>query len=543
MQLTPNQRSRHLYVVGSTGSGKSKFLEYLIRQDIVNWRHSECGVLLIDPHGAIYDGLMKWLTSRSYIYNRPIIPIDLRRDDWFVAYNLLREREQAAASVVTDNFIDALAHVWGSADTNATPRLERIAATVLQALYEHKLTIIEAARLLEYESMAFRASLAQTVTDEITRKNEVSLDFRRVIEEGAIVLVSLATAGGVVSKEDADTFATLMLADLWTAAKERGKDTGGKPMYCYIDEFQTFVSPTIAENLDEARGFGLHLTLAHQYPSQLIQANKEYGQRIYESIMENARSKVVFSLSFREKNLTPLADWLSMGTFDPNRVKHDIHSRKVVDYEEEIRTIASKGLAHAHGRSDTHGSGTASGSVQSTGLSGSDNPLSPTGWSTSEAQTSIAGDTSASGESETEGFSESESEAPVFLPIFGEELSSRQYVPLDEQRFLAEQRIMRQKDRHATARFLGIEAPVEIRTQDVRTPRVSEKMLEEYRLEQLAKWPFVLSYEEARERVEKRSAALHLLSVAKETEPAVYKRRVKAGATIKRDAGSNDSEP
>lgn len=582
LQLTPNQRSRHLYVVGSTGSGKSKFLEYLIRQDIVNWRYSECGILLLDPHGAIYDGLMQWLTSRSYIYTRPIIPIDLRRNDWVVAYNLLREREQAAASVVTDNFIDALAHVWGSADTNATPRLERIAATVLQALYEHKLTIIEAARLLEYESMAFRASLAQTLTDEITRKNlerlntlrpsdhaaqvestlnrfqrlarnkllratfgqtEVSLDFRRVIEEGAIVLVSLATAGGVVSKEDADTFATLMLADLWTAAKERGKDTGGKPMYCYIDEFQTFVSPTIAENLDEARGFGLHLTLAHQYPSQLIQANKEYGQRIYESIMENARSKVVFSLSLREKNLTPLADWLSMGTFDPDRVKHDIYSRKVMDYEEETRTIASKGLAHAHGRSDTHGSGTASGSMQSTGSSGNDNPLSPIGWSTGDAQTSSAGDTSAHGESETEGYSESESEVPVFLPIFGEELSSRQYVPLDEQRFLAEQRIMRQKDRHATARFLGMEAPVEIRTQDVRTPRVSEKMLEEYRLEQLAKWPFVLSYEEARERVEKRTATLYLLSVTKEAEPAVYKRRVKAGATVKRDAGSNDSSP
>jgi hypothetical protein len=96
LQLTPNQRSRHLYVVGSTGSGKSKFLEYLIRQDIVNWRRSECGVLLLDPHGAIYDGLMQWLTSRGYIYNRPIIPIDLRRDDWIVAYNLLREREQAA---------------------------------------------------------------------------------------------------------------------------------------------------------------------------------------------------------------------------------------------------------------------------------------------------------------------------------------------------------------------------------------------------------------------------------------------------------------
>jgi type IV secretory pathway TraG/TraD family ATPase VirD4 len=88
------------------------------------------------------------------------------------------------------------------------------------------------------------------------------------------------------------------------------------PFYLYIDEFQRFVTPTIAENLDEARGFGLHLTLAHQYPSQLIEASRDYGQRLYESVMENARSKVVFSLSLRERNLAPLADWLYSGTYD-----------------------------------------------------------------------------------------------------------------------------------------------------------------------------------------------------------------------------------
>ena len=57
--LTREQRSRHLYVTGSTtGNGKSKFLEYLIRQDIVEWQESGCGLLLLDPHGAIYDSLM-----------------------------------------------------------------------------------------------------------------------------------------------------------------------------------------------------------------------------------------------------------------------------------------------------------------------------------------------------------------------------------------------------------------------------------------------------------------------------------------------------
>src|SRR5207244_8443366 len=84
----------------------------------------------------------------------------------------------------------------------------------------------------------------------------VSLDVRLALDEGAIILVSLATERARVSKENAELFATLLLSDLWTAAQERGKRDGVKPFYVYLDEFQRFVTPTIADNLDEARGFG-----------------------------------------------------------------------------------------------------------------------------------------------------------------------------------------------------------------------------------------------------------------------------------------------
>ena len=168
--LTKEQRSRHLYVTGSTGSGKSKFLEYLIRQDILNWRkNGECGLLLLDPHGAIYDGLMSWLARTSHIYTRPVIPIDLRRDDWVVAYNLLRRREQVVASVVTDNLVDALAYVWGSGGTDETPRLARNTATVFQALYEHGLTLVEVLKVLEFGSHEFRAALVRGTKNEVAR--------------------------------------------------------------------------------------------------------------------------------------------------------------------------------------------------------------------------------------------------------------------------------------------------------------------------------------------------------------------------------------
>jgi putative protein kinase ArgK-like GTPase of G3E family len=53
LEMTPQMRSTHLYICGSTGTGKSKMLESLVRQYIKNWHKSKCGALIIDPHGSL----------------------------------------------------------------------------------------------------------------------------------------------------------------------------------------------------------------------------------------------------------------------------------------------------------------------------------------------------------------------------------------------------------------------------------------------------------------------------------------------------------
>jgi hypothetical protein len=98
--LSRTERDKHLYVCGGTGTGKSKFLENIIRQDIRNWSKSKCGVLVFDPHGSLYDNLINWLAWTEF--DRPIIPIDLRQDDWVVSYNLLRQRKCADPAVLVD---------------------------------------------------------------------------------------------------------------------------------------------------------------------------------------------------------------------------------------------------------------------------------------------------------------------------------------------------------------------------------------------------------------------------------------------------------
>jgi hypothetical protein len=83
--------------------------------------------------------------------------------------------------------------------------------------------------------------------------------------------------------------------------------------------------------------------------------------------MENARSKVVFSLSLRDRNLTPLADWLYSGTYDPSRIKHELYTTKVMDYSEETREITARGMSRGRARSEARGTGAgvATGTVRS----------------------------------------------------------------------------------------------------------------------------------------------------------------------------------
>jgi hypothetical protein len=366
------ERDKHLYVCGTTGMGKSKLLESLIRQDILAWRRSKCGLLLIDPHGNLYDNLIRWLAWRDL--DRPIIPIDLRQDDWVVSYNILRTRKLADPGVLVDNIVDAMAHVWGQVGTNQTPLFARWAANVMRPLYDKGLTLLEAKYLITQVAKHIRYAITADLEDGLTKQDwqsaakltpkefdaqigstvnrlhrfianralksmfglpDVSLNLGAALEDGAIILVNLGTEHGRISKTNAELFATLLLSDLWTAAQERGKRDGIKPFYVYLDEFQQFVTPTMSDTLDEARGFGLHFTMAHQFPNQLLDRG-ENGQRVFNSIMENASSKVVFRMTHKP-NLAVLAEWLFMGTMNPDEIKHELYSTKVMEYREEIK--------------------------------------------------------------------------------------------------------------------------------------------------------------------------------------------------------------
>jgi len=559
LEMTPQMRSTHLYICGSTGTGKSKMIESLVRQDIQQWHKSKCGALIIDPHGSLYDSLINWMAwNGDSLKHVPIVPIDLRQNDWTIAYNVMRQRLAGDPAVAINNFVLAMAYVFNTDGTHETPLFARLCKEILWALYEKKLTILEAEYLMDRVDKRVRSELTQGLSKHSAAKgwafnnvlsprdfnaqfsstdnrfnpfldieklrlmfgqNGTSLDLGKAIEDGQIIIANVSTQGGCVSEEGAALFATILLSDLWTAAKERGKGTEEgdvKPFYVYIDEFQNFVTPTIAKNLDQARGFGLHLTLANQFPRQILHAGAN-GAQVYDSVMANARSKVVFSLEGKE-NLEPLAYSLFMGVMNPDEIKLELYSTKVMEIVEETRTIRSTSESSSEGEgifagqtiTESEGGAIYGGDQQDARL-----------WNKSGA---ISDGTS---RMSIRGRGSSESEVPVFRNILGKEKSSVQFRPLTELIHRAMAALFDQDQRHGVARLVGMRAPVNMVTPTVAKMPTTKKMADSFLTRVYEKLPFALKSADAHKQIEERQQKLVSgNSDADDAEPVPAKRKI-----------------
>jgi hypothetical protein len=364
--LSAAQRSLHTYSPGATGGGKSKLIELLVRQDMLSWPETHCGMIVFDPHGKLFDDLLAWVAAEN-LHHLPIVPIDLRRSETTVCYNALRRRQYGDPAAVVSSIVRTVTHIW-EGNGNTWPRFEKWFSAFLMLMYDLQMTLAEILQLIN--SRELRQAVIPKIQDTLTRRiwegsmllneaafqeqiestvnrirrllssqvmramlcqTKASLDLGNALDEGSIILVSLATEGGHVDEQDAKTLGGLLVSDLWTAAKARGKRDDVRPFYVYIDEFQEFLSPTMAKTLDQSRGFGLHFYLAQQYPSQnLIYGDQ--GRAIFNSIMANARNKIVFSLEHPE-DLELLAQWMFRQHVNVDEIKHELWSRKVIDHE------------------------------------------------------------------------------------------------------------------------------------------------------------------------------------------------------------------
>jgi len=485
IRLDPEARKIHMHVIGSSGSGKSKFLEWMIRGDLKNRQ----GLCLLDPHGTLYNDVVSFCGHK--VLDREIILLNPSSGGRVVGFNPFRKAGDGSVAVQVAGRIAATMHAWNVASTDQTPTLERTLRLIYTVMLDQDLALPQVQHLIDFNSGEIRGQLidrlqtpliqkewrelqqlkSKDFRDEIlSAKNRLfrllsspavmrcmgvqgrTLDLRAVMDEGKVLLVNMAPSDDF-SDEDARLFGALLVNEFFECARRRQKDTFGrdpKPFYLYMDEFQNFISPTIAKALAESRKFGLFAVLAHQYLEQL-------DEKLVAATLTNCRIKAVFG-GLTATSARLMAEELFINKLDPQKIKVAIYQTKFWP-KEETRQVRTHSTSHSSSSGWSESSASGSSSASTTGEF-----FGPEQWfgagssmGTSAGRSSGDSFTSGSGSSGSDSYGDSESIAdiPVFVPVPFRELSSVQYFSLEEQLTQLTAALKEQYARHCFIKLPG----------------------------------------------------------------------------------------
>jgi DNA-directed RNA polymerase specialized sigma24 family protein len=341
--LGPRERAAHVHILGSSGSGKSKFLEWMIRADL----HDDRGFVLLDPHGGLYDAVVKYCAH--HVLNREIVLLDISDGTNVVGFNPFRKTDDPDISTRVDRRIAATLGAWNNDEQS--PRLEKVLRLLFTEMLERDLTIAQIQHLIvldgQHRTMAMR-ELRPTCQNEVWseldrflgdewRDNETvsarnrlleffsspaltrfmglsgnTLDLKAIMDAGRVILVNLAPSEDL-SARNARVFGALLVNELFEAAMARQNDAREpRPFYVYIDEFQNFMSGDISKMLGQARHYGLLTILAHQHLGQL-------DDNLARAVVANCRIKAVFG-GLPESSARVIAERMFFRDLDSTRI-------------------------------------------------------------------------------------------------------------------------------------------------------------------------------------------------------------------------------
>lgn len=298
--LSKKYREAHFYVIGSTRTGKSKFLHNLIRHSVI-WQE---GFGVIDPHGDLFQAVKDEFFGAEIPLVESIVVIDPTDKKYSVAFNPLELPEGIEAAQQANELVSAFKKLYG---TSWGARLEAILRNTLILLIENGLTLTEVPLVLK--DNIIRRRLLRNVKNETCREffegdfnrwsehtklewtqstlNKIdaflsdnrmrqmfcspksSFDFQDIFDNKKVLLVNLSK--GELGEEASNLLGSLLLSKIQITAMRRSgiRETERKPFYLYIDEFQNFASENFTDVINETGKYKLSLTLANQSLQQL----------------------------------------------------------------------------------------------------------------------------------------------------------------------------------------------------------------------------------------------------------------------------------
>src|ERR1035437_6943146 len=299
--IKAEDRTRHVYVIGKTGMGKSTLLENMAIQDIQNGE----GMAFMDPHGKTAELLLNYIPPERLDDVVYFAPFDVENP---ISFNVLEDVGVDKRHLVVAGLMSTFKKIWLDA---WSARMEYILTNSLLALIEYPgSTLLGVNKLLsdkEYRKKVvdnikdpsvksfwvdeFAKYTDKTVQEAIPAiQNKIgqftgnplirnivgqpksSFDIRKLMDEKKIIIINLSK--GRVGETNANLLGSMMITKIYLAAMSRA-DTPEKELrklpnfYLYVDEFQSFANESFADILSEARKYNLNLTIAHQYIEQM----------------------------------------------------------------------------------------------------------------------------------------------------------------------------------------------------------------------------------------------------------------------------------
>jgi predicted DNA-binding transcriptional regulator AlpA len=330
VRLQIEDRLRHCYLIGASGTGKSTLLLSMAIQDAVAGK----GFAVLDPHGDLIEEIMARIPDER---TDDVLLFDPADEEFPVGFNILSAHSELERTLLASDLVA----VFRRLSTSFGDQMVTVLANSILAFLESDEggTLLDLRRFLVEK--AFRTQFLKTVRDReivsywqheypllrgnpqaplLTRlnaflrpklirhmvaQNDDRFDMRAMMDGRKILLAKLSQ--GAIGEENSHLLGSLLVAKIAQAAMSRQNqpEAARVPFFLYVDEFHHFVTPSVAAILSGARKYGLGLTLAHQDMRQL----RSRSEDVASAVLANALTRVVFRVSDQDARL--LADGFS----------------------------------------------------------------------------------------------------------------------------------------------------------------------------------------------------------------------------------------
>ncbi len=342
-------RSRHVYIIGQTGAGKSGLLELFALSDIFHGQ----GYAIIDPHGDFAIDNMRFIPGSRL---QDVVYFNPADTAYPLGFNPLEVTNPAQKTNISSEVIGVLKRMFGE---SWGPRLEYILRyTILALLDRPETTMLDITRMLtdkkfrkdtlsyctdtvvlqfwniEFASWTEKfqaeaiapvlnkvgAFTANPVIRNIIGQPKSTFNIRQIMDDGKILVVNLSK--GLIGEDNASILGAFLVTKIQLAAMSRSdipdiKDR--RPFYLYVDEFQNFATDSFATILSEARKYGLNLTVANQYISQM-------SETVRDAVFGNVGTMISFRVSADD---SPILAKQFEPQFEPNDLLQ-MHNRNFI---------------------------------------------------------------------------------------------------------------------------------------------------------------------------------------------------------------------